>query len=80
MTGGLSLKTDIIEQLHKAGADLNQLMFLATIFCLWWLITDFVMKKMLRKISEYWGKKVNFKGIDVFSLCRIECQLFEKHE
>lgn len=57
MTGGLSLKTDIIEQLHKAGADLNQLMFSTTIFSLWWLITDFVMKKMLRKISEYWGGK-----------------------
>lgn len=53
MTGGLSLKTAIIEQLHKAGTDLNQLMFSTIIFSLWWLITDFVMKKMLRKIADY---------------------------
>lgn len=63
MTGGLSLKTAIIEQLHKSGADLNQLMFSTTIISLWWLITDFVMKKTLRMISEYWvgGKKSALK-------------------
>lgn len=65
MRGILFLKTEFIEQLHKDGSDLHQLMFWTTICSLWWFITVYVWVSCLYNENdakkEFWvpGKESN---------------------